>query len=69
MKTILPPTRYNLLVKNRPGELMKLTKCLADAGMNLNSLRVANLGDRAYISFSTPHECELPASLKKSRIG
>ena len=43
-------TRYDLVVKNRPGELAKLTKFLSDEGVNLCSLRVANAGDKASIS-------------------
>lgn len=46
--------RYNIVVKNRPGELAKLTKLLSDAGMNVSSLMIANLGDRSSIRFATP---------------
>ena len=53
--------RYNIVVKNRPGELAKVTKLLSDAGMNVNSLRIANLGDKASIQFATQNK---RASLK-----
>ena len=39
--------RYRIVVKNRPGELAKLTKLLSDAGMYVSGLRIANLGDKA----------------------
>lgn len=45
--------RYNIVVKNKPGELAKLTRLLSDAGMNVCSLMIANLGDRASIRFAT----------------
>lgn len=45
--------RYNIVVKNKPGELAKLTKLLSDQGMNVCSLMIANLGDRASIRFAT----------------
>lgn len=45
--------RYNIVVKNKPGELAKLTKLLSEAGMNVCSLMIANLGDRASIRFAT----------------
>jgi hypothetical protein len=48
--------RYNIVVKNRPGELAKLTKLLSDAGMNVSGLRIANLGDKSSIQFATPRE-------------
>ncbi len=46
--------RYNIVVKNRPGELAKVTKLLSDAGMKVSSLRIANLGDKASIQFAMP---------------
>jgi len=61
-------TRYNLVVKNSPGQLVKLTKVLTDAGVNVTALRVANLGDKASIQFSTPRECVLPKGLRRARI-
>jgi acetolactate synthase small subunit len=60
------PTRYNIVVKNRPGELAKLTKLLTEEGVNLSSLTVANLGDKASIQFSTPQEKDLPERLLKN---
>jgi hypothetical protein len=58
------PTRYNIVVKNRPGELAKLTKLLSDVGVNVCSLMIANIGDMASIQFSTPQEDDLPEGLK-----
>lgn len=49
-------SRYSIVVKNRPGELAKLTKLLSDAGMNVSGLRIANLGDKSSIQFATPRE-------------
>lgn len=49
--------RYSIVVKNRPGELAKLTKLLADAGMNVSGLTIANLGDKAAIQFVMPRRC------------
>lgn len=49
--------RYSIVVKNRPGELAKLTKLLSDAGMNVSGLRIANLGDKASIQFTMPRKC------------
>ncbi len=48
--------RYNIVVKNRPGELAKLTKLLSDAGMNVSGLMIANLGDKSSIQFAAPRE-------------
>ena len=61
-------TRYHLVMKNRPGELVKLTKFLSDAGVNVSTLRIANLGDEASIQFSTSKECALPPKFQKIRI-
>jgi hypothetical protein len=61
-------SRYNLVVKNRPGELVKLTKFLTESGLNVSDLRVANLGSKASIQFSTARECVLPEGFRKSRI-
>jgi acetolactate synthase small subunit len=60
------PTRYSIVVKNKPGELAKLTKLLSDVGVNLTSLMVASIGDKASIQFSTPHEDDLPERLCRS---
>ena len=62
------PTRYNIVVKNKPGELAKLTKLLTDIGVNVTSLVVANIGDKASIQFSTPEEDDLPEELWKSGL-
>ena len=60
---------YNITVENKPGELAKLTKFLSDAGMNVSALRVANLGSKASIQFSTADDCALPDGCRKARIG
>ena len=60
--------RYTMTVKNRPGEFVKLTKRLTDAGVNVSGLRVASLGDTASIQFSTSGGCVLPAPLRGCRI-
>jgi acetolactate synthase small subunit len=62
------PTRYNIVVKNKPGELAKLTKLLSDIGVNVCSLMVANIGDMASIQFSTAEERELPERLWRSAM-
>jgi len=62
------PARYNLLVKNRPGELLKLTKFLSDAEMDVSALRIANFGASASIEFVAPRACVLPAGFRKNRI-
>ena len=59
-------TRYSLTMKNRPGELMKLTKFLSDAGVNVSTLRIANFGSHASIEFSTTKECALPMKFRKT---
>jgi len=60
---------YRLTMRNRPGEFVKLTKRLTDAGVNVEGLRIANLGDTASIQFSTARGRDLPASLRKARLG
>lgn len=60
--------RYNIVVKNRPGELAKLTKLLSDVGVNVASLMIASIGDKASIQFSTPDEGDLPERLWKSGL-
>ena len=62
------PTRFNILVKNKPGELAKLTKLLSDIGVNVCSLAVSSLGDKASIQFSTPEEDDLPSRLLRLGI-
>jgi hypothetical protein len=49
--------RYSIVVKNKPGELAKLTKLLSDAGMNVSGLMIANMGDKASIQFMMPRAC------------
>lgn len=61
-------TRYNIVVKNQPGELAKLTKLLSDVGVSVCSLAVASIGDQASIQFSTPREDDLPERLWKSGL-
>jgi hypothetical protein len=61
-------TRYSMTMKNRPGEFMKLTKRLTDAGVKVNGLRIANLGETASIQFSTESDRVLPAGLRKAQI-
>lgn len=60
------PTRYNIVVRNRPGELAKLTKLLSEVGVNVCSLMIANIGDKASIQFSTAEERDLPERLWRS---
>ena len=60
---------YNLVMKNRPGELAKLTKFLSDAGVNVSTLRIARLGGTTSVQFSTATECALPAKFRKSLVG
>lgn len=43
---------YSLTVRNRPGELAKVTKLLSEAGLQVSDLRVASCGDRAAIRFA-----------------
>ena len=62
------PTRYNIVVKNKPGELAKLTKLLSDVGVTVCSLAVASIGDKASIQFSTPQEDDLPERLWRSGL-
>ena len=61
-------TRYNLVVRNKPGELAKLTKLLSEEGVNLCSLMVANGGDKASIQFSLPQESAVLERLWKSGL-
>lgn len=61
-------SRYNIVVKNKPGELARLTKFLADTGMNVSSLQVANLGSKASIQFSAPDERNLREGLLKTGL-
>lgn len=61
-------TCYNIVVKNQPGELAKLTKLLSEIGVNVCSLAVASIGDRASIQFSTPREDDLPERLWRSGL-
>jgi UTP:GlnB (protein PII) uridylyltransferase len=60
---------FNLVVRNRPGELAKLTKLLTDAGMTVSGLRVANFGEKAEIRFEVSEtEPRLEALRTSSRI-
>ncbi len=61
-------SRYSIVVKNRPGELAKLTKLLSDAGMNVSGLRITNLGDKSSIQFATPRDCGLKQVLRKPAL-
>lgn len=58
--------RYNIVVKNRPGELAKLTKLLSDAGLDVSGLRIANLGDKSSIQFAAPRETGRKHGLKRA---
>ena len=60
--------RYSIVVRNRPGELAKLTKLLSDAGMNVSALRIANLGDKASIQFAMPRKCGRRHQLRKAAM-
>lgn len=60
--------RYNIVVKNKPGELVKLTKFLSDANMNVSALRVIDRGSKADIQFSTPRGCNLIDGLRKTGL-
>ena len=48
------PPRYNILVKNRPGDVAKLTRFLLDEGADMSQLRVAAIGDKASVQFCLP---------------
>lgn len=61
-------TRYSLWVKNRPGELAKLTRFLADAGVSVSGLRVSSLGERSYIEFGAPRDSGLREGLRKRNL-
>lgn len=54
----LKGSRYHLIVKNQPGELAKLTRLLADAGVSVTSLTVASVGDKSAIQFTAPRYSE-----------
>jgi len=60
--------RYSIVVKNRPGELAKLTKLLSDAGMNVSGLMIANLGDKASIQFAMPRKCGRRQQLRRAGV-
>lgn len=62
-------TQHHLVMKNKPGELLKLTRFLSDSGLRVSALRVASLGETASIRFSTPGPCVLPRSIRAARIG
>lgn len=54
-------TLYQIVVRSRPGELAKLTQSLSEAGINVKSLRVATLGDKASIQFALSGEPSSPS--------
>lgn len=60
--------RYHILIANRPGELAKLTKYLAEKGVSLSALRVAQVGDKASVEFAVPQEISLPERFKATLI-
>lgn len=60
--------RYNIVVKNKPGELAKLTKFLADESIRVSALQVANCGDTASIQFSTPEDCDIRDGLSREGL-
>lgn len=49
-------TRYDVTVRNRPGELARVTELLAKAGVEVLHLAVASVGDVAEIRFTTHHD-------------
>ena len=61
-------TRYSIFVKNKPGELAKLTKLLADASLKVSNLLIASLGPKASIQFSAPGGNGLQDALRKNRL-
>lgn len=56
---------YEVVVKNRPGELLKLTERLAKEGLTLGDLRVMNLGKKAAIHYSALKEAVPPPRLRR----
>jgi hypothetical protein len=61
-------TQYNITVRNKPGELAKLTKFLSDEAVRVSALRVANSGDKASIQFSTVDDCDLREGLRRTGL-
>jgi hypothetical protein len=58
--------RYQLIARNRPGELARLTDLLRSAGVSPTGLTVASLGDEeAAIVFSAPPLAGLPERLTR----
>jgi len=45
--------RYQVVVKNRPAELAKLTGLLVRRGVKFKDLTIATVGDTALVRFST----------------
>lgn len=62
------PKRYSLVVRNRPGELVKLTRLLSDAGISVCAMRVANLGRKAAIQFTMPRGSAVPRGLNPAEV-
>jgi hypothetical protein len=61
-------TRYVLQMDNRPGELMKLMRVLALAGVDIRGIKVASLGDIASIEFSAVTAPDFRKLLKQSGL-
>lgn len=63
------PQQYSIVVRNRPGELAKLTKFLLERSVAVRELSVGNSGSSTAIWFSAPRGCDLSDGLRKSGFG
>ena len=62
-------TRFILQMPNRPGELTKLTRFLAQEGVVVSGITVASVGDVASIEFTAELASgDLPERLKRSGL-
>lgn len=62
-------TRFILQMANRPGELTKLTRFLAQEGVIVKGITVASVGDVASIEFTAVTDAaDLPERLKRSGL-
>lgn len=57
-------TRYDILVKNKPGTLAGLTRLLTGEGISIKALHVVNVGNNASIQFLMPGNRSLGDKLR-----
>ena len=64
----LKPARYSIVVRNKPGELAKVTRLLSASGLSVSALKVASAGGKASIQFCAQQEAGMRERLRRTGL-